>query len=199
MNRSRTLIPVLLLTLAAMLTFGLTAALASDVVPSFELTAVAATNTCHAGHPQFHYLLNQNGYGSIEGFIGRDGVGAEGSYGWANFNGETNGPGSDSFGIPGVYPENTVFYFEVSTYSGENGTGDRTFYSKIYFNCTTGEQVGRVINQAYPDGIRRPTLTIVDGPAFEHPLDIRSVDISVNPQIDLLPAVQHIGRTNIGG
>jgi hypothetical protein len=194
MNRSRFV--VLLLTLVALLVSGLTSVLAANVNPSFELTSVSAANSCVGGIAHFGYTLNHNGVGSVDGRIGRVGGNVTGSYGWYTFAGSPVGNGFTQTGYPEAYADNTILYLEVSTYSGDGSSGDRTFYSRIEFNCTTGEQVGRILNQAYPDGMPRPNLDIVDGPAFEHPLDIASV----NPNI-IIPELrpQNISRLNIGG
>lgn len=198
MNRSRSI--VLLLTLVALLVSGLTSVLASDVKPSFELTSVSAANTCVGGIAHFGYFLNHNGVGSVEGRIGRVGGNVTGSYGWYTFANSPVGSGFTQTGYPEAYADNTILYLELSTYSGTNGEGHRTFYSRIEFNCTTGEQVGRIINTAYPDGMPRPTFDLVDGPAFEHPLDIVSFDpgiLVVRPELVGDPV--GLSRANIGG
>lgn len=204
MNRNRTLLPVLLLVVVSMLMSGLTAAFAADVKPSFELTGISAADTCHGGIAHFQYFLNHTGSGSIVGWIGTDGNPQQGSYQWPNFGGDPVGAGFGQFGLPEAYPANTVVTFEVSTYSGDWGTGHRTFLSRISFNCTTGAQVGRIFNQAYPDGFPRPNLNFVDGPAFEHPGDIVSVEpgiLIVRPDIvgDPTGLLPNLGRTGHGG
>ena len=204
MNRTRTSLSVLLLALVSMLMFGLTGVMAADTTPSFELTGIAGVNTCQGGIAQFNYFLNHDGAGSVLGRFGSDFSAATGGYEAEDFDYYPAGAGFGYFGLPDFYPANTIVYFEVSTYSGEWASGTRTFYSRIEFDCTTGHQVGNIINQAYPDGLPRPNFDIVDGPAFEHPGDIVSVDpgiLIVRPEVvgDPIGRPQDLGRINVGG
>ena len=186
----------------ALMAFGLTTVFAADVVPSYEILSVDASNDCNNGIVWVDSFINHTGEGSVFGWIGRDGVGGEGSFGIADLSYLPAGSNLDQINIPGSFPENTIFYIALSTYEHANQEGDRTFFSKIYFNCTTGEQIGDVYNNANPDA-RLNIEVPVAGPVFVHPLDeVAIIAINPNPQVQrglLLPAVQPQVRGQAGG
>jgi len=203
MKRTHLLFSIIV-TVAALLTVGLTSVLAADTVPSYEILSVDAGNDCNNGIVWIHNYTNHVGSGSVYGWIGRDGVGGEGSWGMVDFSLIPAGPDVDQINIPGSYPENTIFYIELTTYSEANQGGDPTFKSKIYFNCTTGEQIGDVTNTTYAHLTRLEVP--VAGPVFVHPLDeVAIIAVNPNPQLQhglLLPAVQsapQIQSRQLGG
>lgn len=171
MKRTHVLFSVIV-SVTALLTSGLTAVLAAPTVPSWEILSVDAENTCQNGIVWFNSDVNHVGHGSVFGWVGRDGVGNEASWGLVDFSLIPSGPQVNQFNIPGTYADNTIFYFELVTYSEANQGGQATYKSRIYFNCTTGEQVGPVQNTVYVN-LRRIDVPVV-GPAFEHPGDIVS-------------------------
>lgn len=187
MKRTHFLSSVIVI-VAILLTAGLTSVMAATTVPSWEILSIDADNDCQNGIVWIYSHVNHNGTGSVHGWIGREGVGNEASYGLVDFSLIPSGPYVSQINIPGSFPDNTIFYIDFTTYAQANNGGNATFRSKISFNCTTGEQVGPVENTSY---INLQRIDVPNaGPAFEHPGDI----VTLRPELLLQPQLQLQGQ-----
>jgi hypothetical protein len=197
MKRNLVVLSTLLGTLAVLMVFGLTAALATNITPSVEITGSAgAINLCNGGYFEIPVIRKINGVGSsnaqsyVENSSGYVASAKEGDYTGM----VVNAAGTYSISLPvglGLTPDQNII-FEVYSFDGVWGQGNWTYFSRVSFNCATGavqyiqnqalvdEPVrGDVVVDGRPDLEANPNLRIrvtpVAGPALELPGDIQTL------------------------